>query len=553
MAQKVFMIFLILVILLGGGFYAYKELMPPAEEVALGDVYATKEVVRGDISVGVEVVGSLNPSNSGGIRVPGNRYDSSLTYTIEEFLVEEGDEVTKGQPLVNLNSSKLLDEIELKREDYETKREALAEKSQMPVEEVEKLNPTRGLTLVSPIGGMVTELDITDGEEITAGKTIARIVDNSKYIVKAKLKELEYQKVKEGQEVILSFPYFDEQYKGVITKINHNPIFDMPESGDSDEFAKGFVYIATIEAENMGLVQRNMEVQVGVRNENDSIHNFSNSAVVDSFIKEEKVVNTIDAVITKIHVDEMATVEKGEPLVTMAGTDIQDELEDDVEEIRDLKLELMELESNLSDLIVTAPMNGIVATFHSEVGDEVGSRDWLGSLYTVDDMQMWSQVDDIDVVYVKQGAPVKVTVDAVQGQTFNGEVTSVETMGSQVNGISKFGVVIKVEGGAEIRPGMQGRAFIDGGNAENVLLVPIEAIFEEEGKSMVEILNADGTTKVVPVQLGLMNDRIAEVESGVEEGQLVITGSSADLLPSQHITNEGGLLPEKQNGNGEDK
>ncbi len=552
MAQKIFMILLILVIVIGGGFYAYKELMPTTEEAALGEVYATKEVVKGDISVGVEVVGSLNPSNSGGIRAPGDRYDaSSVTYTIEEFFVEEGDEVTKGQPLIKLYSSDLLDKIELKREDYETKRETLAEKSQMPVEQIERLNPTRGLTITSPLGGMVTELDVTDGEEIGAGKTIARIVDNSKYIVKAKLTELEYQKVKEGQKVVLRFPYFDGQYEGVITNINNNRILNVPDSSGSDEFAKGFVYIATIEGENMGLIQREMEVRVGLRDENDSmiIHSFSNTAVVDRFIKEEKVVSTMEGIITNIHVDDMAVVKEGEPVVTMAGTDIQDKLEDDVEEIRELKLELMDLESNLSDLIITAPMNGIVAALRSEIGDEVSSREYIGSLYTVDDMQMWSQVDDIDVVYVQQGAPVKVTVDAVQGETFNGEVTAVETMGSQVNGISKFGVVIKVEGGAKIRPGMQGRAFIDGGSAEDVLLVPIEAIFEEEGKSMVEILNADGTTKVVPVQLGLMNDRIAEVKSGVEEGELVITGSSADLLPSQHITNEGGLLPEKPSDN----
>jgi len=79
--------------------------------------------------------------------------------------------------------------------------------------------------------------------------------------------------------------------------------------------------------------------------------------------------------------------------------------------------------------------------------------------------------------------------------------------------------------------------------------VPLEAIFEEDGQSKVEILQPDGTTRVVPVQLGLMNDRVAEVKSGLEEGQLVITGSTADLLPSQRIQSQDALLPGTPGGN----
>jgi multidrug efflux pump subunit AcrA (membrane-fusion protein) len=96
---------------------------------------------------------------------------------------------------------------------------------------------------------------------------------------------------------------------------------------------------------------------------------------------------------------------------------------------------------------------------------------------------------------------------------------------------------------------MQANCFIDGGSAENVLLIPVEAIFEEDGKTMVEVLDEDGNVRMVQVRLGLMNDRYAEVIDGLEEGQLVITGSSADLLPSQQIKAKDTLLPEKSEDN----
>jgi HlyD family secretion protein len=65
-------------------------------------------------------------------------------------------------------------------------------------------------------------------------------------------------------------------------------------------------------------------------------------------------------------------------------------------------------------------------------------------------------------------------------------------------------------------------------------------------------LNPDGTTKAVAVKLGLMNDRVAEVKSGLKESELVITGSSADLLPSQHIGTKDSIIPSKDNNDNND-
>ena len=125
-------------------------------------------------------------------------------------------------------------------------------------------------------------------------------------------------------------------------------------------------------------------------------------------------------------------------------------------------------------------------------------------------------------------------MDAVPGETFEGIVSHVSSRGSESGGVTKFDVYIDVTGGPGLRPGMQATAHVDAGEAKDVLLVPIEAVFEEDGEEMVEIL-VDGIPKTITVTTGLMNDRYAEISEGLEEGQLVITGSSNDLLPSEHI------------------
>ena len=555
MVQRIIMIVLILVIVLGGGLYAYKELMPPVEKETQAPVYSTKAVVRGNISVGVETIGNLEPSNSGGLRVPGNRGMPGVggQFIIMQYLVKEGEMVKQGQPVARHGSTDIETSVKEKSDELADKIKLLAEMCQVPVGQIDSLNPARGITITAPIGGRVTNLDINEGTKVELGHTIARIVDDTKFKIDAKLYPLELKKVEVGQKVVLKFPYFDGTYEGTITYINPNTV--PYTSGEG--FAQSFVHPVSIEGKNMGLIQRDMEVKIGIRDSSDSsfIYYFSNTAKVSGYVSEERVINTLEAIATKVHVDNMAQIKKGDPIVTMSGTDIQDMVQKKLDEIRSLRAELRELSATIEMMEIKAPMDGIVAAFHRPEGDMVGPGEWIGHLYTVSDMRMWPMVDDLDILNVKQGAPVKVTVDAISGKTLKGEVTNVSTMAENINGISQFRVEIKVKGSEEAK------AYIDAGSAENVLLIPLEAVFEEDGKAMVEILKPDGTTQLVTVKLGLMNDRVAEVKEGLNEGDLVITGSTADLLPSQHIKSEGSLMPEtgdkdkdkdKNNGNGKE-
>ncbi len=549
MKQRAIMIIVIVAVVLGGGFYAFNQLVPSTGEQDQGPVYSTQEVVRGDITVGVETTGQLNPSRGGSLRAPGTMGPSagSSEYVIKEILVEEGDAVTKGQVLVLLEAPDLESEIKSLEDKLENDREFLAELTGVPVHRLHEINPARGVTLRAPIDGRVTGLEVTEGSELKQGQTVARIVDDSRFKVVANLYPSEYRQVREGQKMVLKFPYFNGLYEAVVTEVNPNPI----PAGEGEEFGKYFVYRVTLEAKNPGLVQPGMKVDVGLPAQDGAGTEatfFVNAAEVEGFVNEERVLNRVEAVVTEVHVHNMDLIKKGEPIISLTGTDVQEMIEEELDELRENESKLRELKSRFEQLEVKASMDGIVARINREEGETVGPGEWIGHIYNTSDMRMWAKVDDIDVLLVKQGAPVEVTVDALPGETFKGEVTHVDTMGEDEKGIPRFRVEIRVEGGPQLRPGMQAHAYIDAGSAEDVLLVPLEAIFEEDGKPCVEILNPDGTTKVVPVKLGLMNDRVAEVKSGVKEGDLVITGSSADLLPSQHIGSQDTILPDKGDG-----
>lgn len=69
MYQRTIAVIIVILMVLGGGFYVYKQLLEPMQVEAQGPVYATSAVTRGDISVGVNTSGRLDPSSGGGIRV----------------------------------------------------------------------------------------------------------------------------------------------------------------------------------------------------------------------------------------------------------------------------------------------------------------------------------------------------------------------------------------------------------------------------------------------------------------------------------------------------
>ncbi len=61
-----------------------------------------------------------------------------------------------------------------------------------------------------------------------------------------------------------------------------------------------------------------------------------------------------------------------------------------------------------------------------------------------------------------------------------------------------------------------------GGEAQGVLLVPVSALHETDGKYAVDVIQ-NGQTVRQEIQIGLKNDTYAEVKAGLEAGAVVVT------------------------------
>ena len=83
--------------------------------------------------------------------------------------------------------------------------------------------------------------------------------------------------------------------------------------------------------------------------------------------------------------------------------------------------------------------------------DEKSSLNIIAVSYT---HLIYTTVSDLDVLYIAQDAPVTVTVDALPGETFEGEVMRLDSYTDYRTGETVYNVQIKVEGREGLRPGM---------------------------------------------------------------------------------------------------
>lgn len=97
--------------------------------------------------------------------------------------------------------------------------------------------------------------------------------------------------------------------------------------------------------------------------------------------------------------------------------------------------------------------------------------------------------------------------------------------------LERFAGIADTDADAKPLPGMNASVTITVGQAQDVLIVPAQAIQTEGFRSVVEVQNDDGSTERVVVQTGLSDGMNTEITEGLEEGQtIIIPGRAATAV-----------------------
>src|SRR6185436_9336041 len=278
------------------------------------------------------------------------------------------------------------------------------------------------------------------------------------------------------------------------------------------------------------------------------------------------------------------TLERAQNDVAVRESDLksrQQEILTGEQRIRQEEASLSTTKYNMNQVIITAPMDGLVTRRSIEEGETavLGTMNNAGSvLLTIADMSLLEaevEVDETEVPSVTLGQVAKVTIDAIPDRTFKGHVTEVgnspiQTTTNQSQGqrqATTFKVVITIdEEVPDVRPGFTCTAEITTATRKNVVSVPIQALtvrdllYTDAGQLVREppprrkrsaddqtatrvetpeghtrketegvFLFKDGKAVFTPLKTGVAGEQYFEVTDGLKGGDQVITGPFASV------------------------
>ncbi|HVO10962.1 MAG TPA: efflux RND transporter periplasmic adaptor subunit [Vicinamibacteria bacterium] len=159
-----------------------------------------------------------------------------------------------------------------------------------------------------------------------------------------------------------------------------------------------------------------------------------------------------------------------------------------------------------------------------QVGDQVWANQPLIILPDISKMVVETRVRETDIHKVDRNQKVDIRVEAYPDLRLTGTVTLVGTLAQEEKdrrGAKFFSVTLLVnESEPRLRPGMTARVEIQVEERKDALYVPLEAVFEREGRSLVYLEGRRPRPR--EVVLGPSNADFVVIEKGLSRGERVL-------------------------------
>ena len=189
---------------------------------------------------------------------------------------------------------------------------------------------------------------------------------------------------------------------------------------------------------------------------------------------------------------------------------------------------LQVVEDKLSYTKITAPFDCTILTRPVSVGQAVSGSSGVNSgteVLTIADLGeliINAHINQADVTRLTVNQKVQIEVEAVPGLKLFGRLDRIAPQATIKNGIKGFAtrIIVKNDETSGIRPGMTANLTIPLQSADNVLAIPLAAVFTDKGDRFAYVRDGEKFARV-PIQIGVSDYDFAEVTKGLSGGETV--------------------------------
>ena len=431
---------------------------------------------------------------------------------------EVGDTVEKGDVLYTIDSSDVISGVE--------KAALNLNQAQRSYDDAVDAQYIR-----TDIGGTVASFKVRVGDVVTAGQEVAAIRDDTTLLLSLEFPAADAANftVGQGAEVLLDSTF--EAIGGTVQSVS-----------GADTLSSGnlLVRTVTIAVKNTG----NLTAAQAATATINGVSALSSARF--RYQREQTVTAQQNGIVSALCVQEGAQVSADTALIQLSGDNLTKQVQNASDSLRSAELSVEDTQKQVDDYTITAPISGTIISKDVKVGDTVGtsasSVETMCVIYDMSYLEMTLNVDELEILSIKEGQEATITADAIPNQTFRGVVTSVSKSGTTTGGTTTYPVTIRIDEMGDLLPGMNATAEIVTESAEDTLSVPNEAIVRGNyvlvTKDSPSAANADDSMTApegyvyVKVTTGVSDDDYIAVTSGLQAGDTVAYNSALNVSGS---------------------
>jgi len=218
---------------------------------------------------------------------------------------------------------------------------------------------------------------------------------------------------------------------------------------------------------------------------------------------------------------------------------------------------LEQAQTNLARTTLGSPIDGTVIELTREIGERVRGSDFcedtVMTVAALNSMEVKIEVGEHEVVHLRNGQHAELSVDALEGQSFEGQVVEIAQKATIKNPgteseVTTFPVKVALDSRPPgVLPGMSSEVRITAETHDGAIIVPIQAVTVRPDKSLpdsqppgetslaakkrsetlakiVFVVDTDNKARARRVRTGIASDTDLEVLDGLKEGERVVEG-----------------------------
>jgi RND family efflux transporter MFP subunit len=219
-------------------------------------------------------------------------------------------------------------------------------------------------------------------------------------------------------------------------------------------------------------------------------------------------------------------------------------------QVDDKKAAIKLLKTKIEQTLIRAPVSGAITRKLVEVGGIVsdGTRGpaassgaqlqpkGIAEIAQLDALEFHADVDQTDIGSIKRGQRVAMALDAFPDRRFKGTVDETTmSLSEESSGRVRHKVRVALEkSDAPVRLGMTGTADFILARKDHTLTLPSSVVGQRQGEEFVFVIE-DGRAWQRPIRVGLRNEELVEVVSGLQAGAQVIHQGRSKVKDGQVV------------------